>query len=535
MAETEIATRDGRGALARAGAAFAAFGLNRPRDLVVWTIVVGTLIRLVTAALYGFGIGESYYLATARHFALSYFDQPPLSLWIAWATLNLTGVESAFVMRLPFIAMFAATTWLMFRFAAILFGERAGALAALLLNLSPVFAGMAGVWMQPDGPLMLFLVATMLLVAKLVIAPTDGRRLAHWAGIGVCLGLALLAKYHAALIVIGVVLFAMTSRSHRRWFRQPGPYLAIAIALVLFTPVLIWNAQNGWVSFGFQGSRITDNAGLNPLWLGRMIVGQIAYIGPWVWLPMIWVFWQALRRGPADPRSWLLACSAIFPVLLFTAASLWAPLGWHFHWQAPGYLMLFPPLGAAAVRWAGRRQATTGWWLTGSAIVTAAVMLVFATQAASGWLRVLVPAALEQRLANVSDPTLEGLDWDELRSAVAEAGHLGTEQTFAVAPQWFVAGKIDVQLGGAMPIICLCDDPRNIAFGWDHTDFTGWDAIIVTPEGMIDDVQGVYGQYFRSIEPLPSVTVLRGGAPAVVLQLHFARSYSGGYPLPLPP
>ncbi len=254
-----------RTSFARLNAALIGMGLNRPRNLVIWTIIIGTLVRLATAALYGFGNGEGYYLATARHFALSYFDQPPLSLWIAWATMNLTGSEAELVMRLPFILMFAGSTWLMYRFGAVLFGEKAGAFAAFLLNVSPVFAGMAGVWMQPDGPLMLFLLATMLFVAKLALAPEKGRQLGLWAGVGICLGLAMLAKYHAALIVVGVIIFAATSKAHRRWFAEPGPYIAAAIALVLFLPVIIWNARErlGVVRVSRVGASPTMSASIS--------------------------------------------------------------------------------------------------------------------------------------------------------------------------------------------------------------------------------------------------------------------------------
>ena len=35
--------------------------------------------------------------ATARHFALSYFDHPPLSFWIAAAIMKLTGALHMFV------------------------------------------------------------------------------------------------------------------------------------------------------------------------------------------------------------------------------------------------------------------------------------------------------------------------------------------------------------------------------------------------------------------------------------------------------
>ncbi len=531
-----VAAGEGRrGPFGRAAAAVAHMGLDRPRNLVVWTIILGTALRLITAAVYGFGNGEGYYLATARHFALSYFDQPPLSLWIAWATMNITGSETELVMRLPFILMFAGSTWLMFRFAAVLFGEAAGAFAALLLNVSPVFAGMAGVWMQPDGPLMLFLLATMLLVAKLVVAEAGQPRMRLWVGVGICLGLAMLAKYHAALIIAGIVIFALSSRPHRRWFGEPGPYIAALIALIIFSPVLIWNAQNDWVSFGFQGGRITDGVGLHPIWLLRMIGGQIAYIGPWVWMPMIWVFWRALRRGPADRNAWLLCCTAVLPVIVFTAASLWAPLGWHFHWQAPGYLMLFPLLGAATAGWMERNGRRVGRWLLGSALVTAAIMVVLATQSTTGWLRIFVPDSLRPSLAGIADPTLEGLDWNALRDAVADAGWLDDERLFVVTPQWHVAGKVDVQLGRDLPVVCLCADPRNIAFGWNHKDFAGWDALIVVPPGYVPDVEGTYGPYFTTLQALDPVEVTRGGQPEIELRLYYATGYSGDYPVPLPP
>ena len=70
------------------------------------------------------------YIAASRYSALSYFDHPPLSFWIAWAAMKLTGSDAVLVG--PFILLFIATTWLMLRFTAFLFGEKAGAFAALL-------------------------------------------------------------------------------------------------------------------------------------------------------------------------------------------------------------------------------------------------------------------------------------------------------------------------------------------------------------------------------------------------------------------
>jgi hypothetical protein len=54
-----------------------------PKGLVLWTIAFGAAARLAWGWAIGYGSGKSYYVATARHLALSYFDQPPLSLWMA--------------------------------------------------------------------------------------------------------------------------------------------------------------------------------------------------------------------------------------------------------------------------------------------------------------------------------------------------------------------------------------------------------------------------------------------------------------------
>ena len=79
-------------------------GFDSPATLVAWTICLGTGIRLLLAAsVVDLGHSEAYYIAASRHFALSYFDHPPLSYWIAWAAMKLTGSDAVLVVRAPFI------------------------------------------------------------------------------------------------------------------------------------------------------------------------------------------------------------------------------------------------------------------------------------------------------------------------------------------------------------------------------------------------------------------------------------------------
>ena len=138
------------------------------RSVVIAVLAAGALLRFLLAESTGLGVDESYAVAVARQFSLSYFDHPPLHFWLAGAMAKLAHSESGEVVRFPFVVCFAATTWLMYRIAARFFGEHAGALAALLLNISAVFSVTTGGWVLPDGPLMLFMLASVAVIADIL-------------------------------------------------------------------------------------------------------------------------------------------------------------------------------------------------------------------------------------------------------------------------------------------------------------------------------------------------------------------------------
>ena len=127
--------------------------LKTPAGGVAVLILATLLARLLFAAALGLGIDESYMVAAGRKLQLSYFDHPPIAWWMAWGAAHLTGSESAVVVRLPFIALFALTTFLMYRVTSALFNPAAGLWAAVVLNVAPVLGITAGTWVLPDGPL----------------------------------------------------------------------------------------------------------------------------------------------------------------------------------------------------------------------------------------------------------------------------------------------------------------------------------------------------------------------------------------------
>ncbi|HEY4044663.1 MAG TPA: glycosyltransferase family 39 protein, partial [Rhodopila sp.] len=407
---------------------------------ILGLIVVTTLVRLAFAATTGLGVDESYMVTAGRVLSLGYFDHPPASWWLSWSAAHLLGTEAPVVVRLPFILLFALSQFLLWRIGCLIASQSAGLWAAGLwaaaaLNIAPVFGVTAGSWVLPDGPL-----DTALLGAALCLLhalPASGRRAtAWWAVAGLCAGLALFAKYSAVLIMGGGLLYLMVTPAHRLWLRRPEPYLAAAIALLMFSPVLIWNATHGWASFAFQGDRAIGFR-LRPLMPIQTLAGEALFVLPWFWVPMMIAFVQGFRRGATWPHR-LLVWLAAPPIVGFALISTWSTQRILYHWAAPGYLMLFPLLGQAIERRLDQAWVRRG--LAASAALVLAATAVIASQVQFDWLGGALTTVMR------ADPTAEGLDWTSLADDLRARGLLPAG-TVVAALNWRDAGKIGYALG----------------------------------------------------------------------------------------
>src|SRR5262245_12283 len=116
--------------------------------LIAFTMV----IRLSCASYLGLGNDEAYHYLYDTHPSLSYFDHPPMMAWVEMAGLALPGAGSAaWALRSGFIALFAGSTLILARLTTRYYGERAGFLAALALNLTGYYGLAASMFALPDG------------------------------------------------------------------------------------------------------------------------------------------------------------------------------------------------------------------------------------------------------------------------------------------------------------------------------------------------------------------------------------------------
>jgi hypothetical protein len=489
---------------------------------VLAIIALFSALRLALAAMLGLGVDEAYTLSVAHDLQLSYYDHPPLQYWIAHLFMPLLGDGRA--ARLPYIALSALSSWLLYRLTQVLFGAAPGVVAVLALNCSAFFA-FAGGWVLPDGPLMPALLAAALVLARHFFAPQTSRRgaLGDWLLAGLWLGIAALSKYHALLFAIGLLVFLATSSSRRRELRHAGPWLGALLALLIATPVIVWNIEHDWISIAYQAGRGRVGGRLHPEYLLANVLGQAIWILPWIFVPLVLAAWRAWSAGSTAERGWYCLCLALPAIVVFTITPLWGGLGLP-HWQMPGWLMLYPVLGEYAVR----SLETERLRRRGLAYLSLIVLLgtVLAAQAITGFGRILAP-----RLFTHGDPTLDAFEWRQLPGELQARGLL-EPGTFLITTNWMYAGRIDSALHDTVPVVVFGGNPKQFGFRYDPEDFLGRDALVVGPADTMSGIAGHLRPYFDSVHELAPFALGRSGMQEIPLRLVQARCLRK--PLPSP-
>jgi hypothetical protein len=470
----------------------AAFHSISPEHAIIALILAGSIVRLAFSAATGLGTDESYTVANARTLASSYVDYPPLHVWLVGLWSSLWHSELPIVVRLPFIAIFAGSTWLMFRLGSLLFGVRAGLWSALLFNLAPVFTLAHASWVLPDGPLIFFMLSGATVVALLLFAEdAPSRAWTGWMLAGLFAGLAMLSKYHGAFLLAGVFVFLLAWKPGRRVLASPGPWLGAAVAILVFAPVILWNAGHDWVGLSFQAKRLASSH-LNVLRIFDSIGAQAAYLSPWIFVPLAYVWLTSLIGGVASPRRFFLALLASGPIIGFTAANIIShglP-----HWPMPGWLFMFPVLGAEAARFSEKRPRLVVGAAAAAAITLVAVIAALGTDARNGWL-------MSQFSVPSADPTADLMNWNEV----------------VAATHWMEAGKLNYVIGKSVPVLCLCADPQQFRYLLDPARFSGQSIIVIGAHRDVREIDASLRNYFARVEPLAPIVLHRGGIAAIEL------------------
>ncbi|MFH1715679.1 MAG: glycosyltransferase family 39 protein [Elusimicrobiota bacterium] len=299
-----------------------------------WIIAIAFVLRLLVIGFLGLGDDEAHYWQYAHYLSLSYFDHPPFIACMIKA-FCIFGRNEFFV-RFGAVLFSSISSYFLFLLAKDMFGVRVGFWSIIIFNVTPVFSFLGSVLAVPDVPLSLFWILYLYLFYKIITK----QKAYLWYITGILFGLGLLSKYNAVLLPGSVFLFLLFTKEYRFWLKKKEFYISILIGFIIFIPVIVWNIENNWASFGFQLAHGFGKSKINFSFnlLGKCLGAQAGYISP----ILFFIFWYSVGKGLyvwlklKDARySFLFWMSAPTLVFFNVIASFNEILP---HWPALGYM-----------------------------------------------------------------------------------------------------------------------------------------------------------------------------------------------------
>lgn len=324
-------------------------GADQPRMHLRPVLAIGiglVTLELAMAGRYGFHRDELYFLACAHHLAWGYVDQPPLVPAVAKLATDLFGPSVVGARVLPALAGGASVVFTGLMARELGGGRKAQMLAALAAASSPQLLA-AFHLLSTTAFDLFFWSAISLLVLRLM--RTGDERL--WLAVGAVAGVGLMNKFNVVFLLVGLGAGLLLG-SRGQALRSVWLWGGAALALALWSPNLIWNAQHQWAAFAMLRSLHQENSTLGAS-LG-FIPAQFFVVGP-----VLVVLWfgglrQLLRHHLARP----FGLAYLVLLVLFTVS------GAKPYYLAGMYFVLFAAGGTwAEARLAARQppQGVRGW------------------------------------------------------------------------------------------------------------------------------------------------------------------------------
>lgn len=284
---------------------------NNLISVIFFIAILNLIIYLITQAFFAYGIfrDELYYLACANRIQLGYVDHPPLSIYILSVWKSLFG-DAMFVIRIVPAIITSVTVFMIGLFTMRLGGGKAAIIiSTVAYMLTPIFLGMNTIYSMNTFDFFFWITSAyiFLRIIQWESIPSGEGNPKLWIVLGVVLGLGLLNK--TSVLWLGAGICAGTIFTPlRKDLKTIYPYIAALIALLIFSPFIIWNLTHDLAHLEFMRNAASRKyGGLTPI---SFILDQILIFNPLtilIWLPGIIFFFfkKEFRQYRAIGFIWL--------------------------------------------------------------------------------------------------------------------------------------------------------------------------------------------------------------------------------------
>lgn len=399
--------------------------------LLLWALVGS--IKVLVAAYLPLFVDEAFYWQEGQHLAAAYSDVPGLTAWMIRLGVEIAGGHRLGV-RLLFLLLGALMPWMVVAITRRWFGVRAGWQAGALTVLMPLSATL-GILAVPDVP-MAFAALLCLWAGAILLRNVD-------AGGALLLALGLLVGALSHYRFIGVILVGFVALlllpEGRRILRDARVWMALAVGIAAWLPLLAWNLDNHDAGLKFQ---ILERHPWTFQSQGLLfLVIQPLLVTPLLFVAMAMAAVRGLRARGAGARHvlwrYFASIGAVSTVLIFLAGFFTDVERISFHWPLPGYLALLVCVPLLLERW-------TLFWRRSVWVLAALGLTV-----AMGYYVVASMPSQREQLAGSKHYPRNFAGWRPLADAVRDELAQMPADTEVLAGSFKVGAELGFQLGHA--------------------------------------------------------------------------------------
>ena len=412
-------------------------------------VVFVTIVRLfvIFASSLTLAPEEAQYWSWSRYLAFGYYSKPPMIAWLIAGATNVCGDGEACI-RSSAPLIYAVASLLLFEAARLLYDARTAFWSALVFIVLPGVS-LSSSLITTDVPLFLFWSAALVVLGQMLRRqPVEARGLA--LALGALIGLAMLSKYAGAYFLMGLAFGAMVDTRLRAHVLGRNGVLILAAALAVFSPNVVWNAQNGFVTvWHTAGNAAIGARGLfNPDRLAEFLANQFALFGPVLLAIVIAGLVYARRPGRwpyVSPNDRVLLASGLPIIAVGCIIALLSKANGN--WSAAAYVSLTP----LAVAWVLRAKA---WrWLLGAS------MAISVTIAALMYAGALIPRLPDA--VGLGDPFKVLRGWDTQARSIVRAAREGGFDAILADDRREMAILLYYTRRDGIPILMWTPDPAH--------------------------------------------------------------------------
>ena len=472
------------------------------------------------------GPDEAHYWEWSRRLDLSYYSKGPAIAYLIAASTWLMG-DTVFAIRFFAPIFLVLSSVFIYKLSMELFNNSKSAVAAaLVFQITPLFAAF-GVLMTIDSPFIFFWTLSLYLFWKAISRtqstdnPPDNRRASraqtkdknnlgsgpacpvgrfwalgsgfyYWLLLGFSVGIGLLTKYTMVFFYVCAFLFIVLSRQQRFWLKKKEPYIALALSLVVFSPVIIWNSAYDWVTLKHAAGQahIAEGFKISFKHFFEFIGSQIGVITPLLFFVVIYGAIKAfvtrhsslpdLAPCPTDGRRARSGAGVTRYLFWF-----WAPVLGFFilksfqgkvqaNWAMPAYVAAFVASAEFFLRKDVMKKRV-------KILLGAALVMALAVTGVSHYPEIL-------NLPVKMDPTSRLTGWKELGIKTEEVYNnmvrSGSKKVFIFSDKYQVSGELAFYMAGNPETFCVNVGRRMNQYDmWEgiesREDLLGADAIFV--------------------------------------------------------